>query len=371
MSLRVIFGPTNVADQGPALAEALQRLGVATTTYASVRHPLHPAADIQEAGTSRLRSLAAARRFFRLAGDYDVVHLQSSAFLPHLSRPVPASAESAYLRAVASMIRALRRRGKTVAVTFHGSEVRPTEEIAQRWAAPAEVLSLRSHEPGARARRIRYSLAIARACDLVFVTTPDLLPLVPGALLSPVVPSRAFSHALASAQVDRPAPRHRPLRVLHAPSKPEIKGTRLIEEAIRRAQASGVPLDYRLVSGAPVAEVVERVLASDVVVDQLNSGWYGAVAVETMALGRPAIARIHPDYAALFSAATNGTADGLGPIHADAASLDIVLRELHEADEATWEALRAKARQTYLRIHDPAIVAEQVLSRYLEHRQAR
>ena len=44
-------------------------------------------------------------------------------------------------------------------------------------------------------------------------------------------------------------------------------------------------------------EALGRLAAADLVVDQLVLGWYGAVAVEAMALGRPVLAYIREDEA--------------------------------------------------------------------------
>jgi glycosyltransferase involved in cell wall biosynthesis len=63
-------------------------------------------------------------------------------------------------------------------------------------------------------------------------------------------------------------------------------------EALRR-EGLGVRLD--LVEGVKHDEVLRRVGAGHILVDQLLLGWYGAVAVEAMAVGRPVLCFIRED----------------------------------------------------------------------------
>ena len=85
----------------------------------------------------------------------------------------------------------------------------------------------------------------------------------------------------------RTAPR--PL-VVHAPSNREKKGTRYVIEACEQL---AVELD--IVEGVPHDEARERYARADIVVDQLNAGWHGVFALESMALGKPVVTYLKPD----------------------------------------------------------------------------
>ena len=77
-------------------------------------------------------------------------------------------------------------------------------------------------------------------------------------------------------------------RVVHAPSDRARKGTRVgwrVERLGRAASSSS-----SLVEGKSRAEARAALERADVVVDQLVVGWYGGVAVEAMALGKPVVA---------------------------------------------------------------------------------
>src|SRR5262249_32844941 len=86
-----------------------------------------------------------------------------------------------------------------------------------------------------------------------------------------------------------PSDRERPL-VVHAPSSRAKKGT---EHVI--AACSGLPVELDVVEGLHHEEARRRYEAADIVVDQLNAGWYGLFAIEAMALGKPAVTFLHDE----------------------------------------------------------------------------
>ena len=86
-----------------------------------------------------------------------------------------------------------------------------------------------------------------------------------------------------------PSERPRPL-IVHAPSSRRRKGTEHVLEA-----AAGLDADVELVEGLHHDEAFERYRAADIVVDQLNAGWYGIFAIEAMALGKPVVTFLHDE----------------------------------------------------------------------------
>ncbi len=86
-----------------------------------------------------------------------------------------------------------------------------------------------------------------------------------------------------------PSDRARPV-ILHAPSSRRRKGT---EHVI--AACEGLDADLVLVEGLHHDEAFERYREADIVVDQLNAGWYGLFAIECMALGKPVVTFLHDE----------------------------------------------------------------------------
>jgi len=92
-------------------------------------------------------------------------------------------------------------------------------------------------------------------------------------------------------QYDPPEPEERPHPlVLHAPSSRRRKGT---EHVVAACEGLDVELD--IVEGLPHDEARRRYGRADIVVDQLNAGWYGIFALEAMALGKPVLSYLLPE----------------------------------------------------------------------------
>ena len=56
-----------------------------------------------------------------------------------------------------------------------------------------------------------------------------------------------------------------------------------------------LPVELDIVEGVPHEEARERYARADIVVDQLNAGWHGVFALESMALGKPVVTYLKPD----------------------------------------------------------------------------
>ncbi len=78
--------------------------------------------------------------------------------------------------------------------------------------------------------------------------------------------------------------------ILHAPSSRRRKGTEHV-----LAACEGLDADLVLVEGLHHDEAFERYRDADIVVDQLNAGWYGLFAIECMALGKPVVTFLHDE----------------------------------------------------------------------------
>jgi glycosyltransferase involved in cell wall biosynthesis len=120
-------------------------------------------------------------------------------------------------------------------------------------------------------------LAYARGADARIVGSFDALRWVPDAhVVPPGLDLRQYT----------PVPsedRRRPI-VLHAPSSRRRKGT---EHVI--AACEGLDLDLDIVESLRHDEARRHYERADIVVDQLNAGWYGIFALEAMALGKPVL----------------------------------------------------------------------------------
>jgi glycosyltransferase involved in cell wall biosynthesis len=305
--LRVTLCPVNTAGVPWANAQALRRRGVDARLVVFERYKLHPEADesLDLAGGLARRQLKQWAALARLLPRTDVFHFHFGLTL------VPQSLQFPILRAF---------RKKSV-LHYLGSDIRgkTPEQLAYGRKADAQVIG--SYDA------IRW------------VPEAEVIP--PGVDLSRIEPSP-------------PSDRERPL-IVHAPSSRRRKGTEHVLAAIE-----GLDADLELVEGLHHDEALERYRAADVVVDQLNAGWYGVFAIEAMALGKPVVTFLHDE-------AVRRTEEAFGirvPIvSATAETLREALRPL-VADAPRRRELGAASRAYVERVHDLEHVTDRLLALY-------
>jgi len=241
-ALRVVHTPLNVAGIPWTNVQALRRKGVDATLVVVERQKLHPDADRsldRPAGFWR-RQAVQWPEFLRLLPKTDVFHFYFGWTLVPRKLTWP-------------LLKAARRKS---VLHFLGSDIR---------------------------RKSPEELRYARGADARIVGSYDALRWVPDAhVVPPGLDLRAYS-------VAQPEDRARPV-VLHAPSSRGRKGT---EHVIAACEGLDVALD--IVEGVRHDEARRRYERADIVVDQLNAGWYGIFAVEAMALGKPVLSYLRDE----------------------------------------------------------------------------
>lgn len=82
----------------------------------------------------------------------------------------------------------------------------------------------------------------------------------------------------------------RALRILHAPSDPERKGTARIREIVRQVALAGNAIDYVEVTGVPNRELLKEIARCDLVVDQMFSDTpLAGLGTQAAFLGKPTV----------------------------------------------------------------------------------
>ena len=180
---------------------------------------------------------------------------------------------------------ALRQAKIKVALLAHGTEIRhPLRHLEREPDSPYR------HLPAAEIERLvgvcERNLQTAGESDLpLFVTTPDLMEYLPGAVWIPLVVD------ITSWATDQPLlERDRPI-VLHAPSARWTKGTERFLDEVRALHNQGL-IELKLAEGVPWSKMRQLVQDADIVIDQVAIGSYGTFACEAMAAGKPVIAHL-------------------------------------------------------------------------------
>jgi glycosyltransferase involved in cell wall biosynthesis len=305
--LRVTHAPVNTAGIPWENVQALRRKGVDARLVVFERGKLHHEADwsLDRHGPLPQKLAQQFAAFAKLAPQTDIFHFYFGLTL------IPKSVQFPLLRALRkkSIYHYLGSdiRGKTSSELAYGK--RADAEIvgsydAQRWVPEAHVIP-----PGL-----------------------DLRP------FTPVPPS------------DNP----RPL-VVHAPSNREKKGTAQVIAVLEQ-----LPVDLDIVEGVPHEEARARVARRDKVVDQLQAGWHGVFALESMALGKPVVTYLKPD---VVEKSAEGYGIRLPIVPATADTLADALRPLIE-NPALRREIGAASRAYVEQVHDIDRVADRLLDLY-------
>jgi glycosyltransferase involved in cell wall biosynthesis len=191
-------------------------------------------------------------------------------------------------------------------------------------------------------------LAFGKRADAEIVGSYDAIRWVPEAhVVPPGLDLREFTPV-------PPTDNARPL-VVHAPSNREKKGTQWVIEACAQ-----LPVELDIVEGVPHEEARACYARADIVVDQLNAGWHGVFALESMALGKPVVTYLKPDVVER-SAAGFGVRIPIVP--ATNETLVRALRPLVE-QPALRREIGDRSRAYVEQVHDIDRVADRLIDLY-------
>jgi hypothetical protein len=148
---------------------------------------------------------------------------------------------------------------------------------------------------------------------------------------------------------------------VHAPTDRTVKGTRYLLAALEQLRGEGIAFELDLVEGVPLEATRERYARADLAVDQLLAGWYGAFAVDAMALGTPVVAYLRQDDLDGIPAAMRAE---LPIVDATPDTIADVLRTLLTARRHELPELGRRARAFVERWHDPVTIARRTVADY-------
>ncbi len=334
--LRILHAPSNIAGIAGLLAWSQRNLGHAATSVEYFQRPFQFGVDSTlglQAGDGRLKK-AARMGLFALGAltRYDVFHLYfGNTLLPNPYPDLPL----------------LRSLGKRIVFHFCGCDLRRREPTLSRH-------SLSGCTDCVSQMCLHLKYPDLSSADVLIVSTPDLLEFAPGAHLLP----GPVDLARWTPKVPRgvPAPKSEPVRIVHAPTDREVKGTRYLLAAVERLKSAGHAVELDLLEGLPHEQVQVLSERADIAVDQLLVGSYGTFSIEMMAKGLPVVCRIREDLRQFYP-------PDLPIITAEPGSiyevLESLITRLHE-----WAELGRRGTRYVQREHEMHRVAARALALY-------
>ena len=304
------------------LSRSLEKMGVQSTVVTFREHRFHNKFDVNLDVDRYPRVLQPAYRLKYLLKhmrEYDVFHMHAASFLPFY-------ADAPLLKAA----------GKKIVYHFHGHDVYKRTFHREGYTVDKKGAGF-----------------LTKFADWKFVSTPDMLDAVPDAQWLPN-PVDASEWKLAKPAVRK---KRGSITVFHAPTDRNKKGTDFVVEAVARLNKRGFDVRLDLVEGVSREEFRKRLIASDIVVDQLMGGWYGVLSLEALCAGKPTVVYVREDLVDFLP---------FNPFqlsgHKD---IGETLEEL-VVDGALRRRLSAAGPKYVAKVHDPAVVARKVKKVYDE-----
>ena len=370
--MKVLHAPSSTGGNPQALSLALRRLGVDSRSLVVSQNYLAYPADLvlHEPGNSILiREFRRIKAIIMQLPRCDVVHYNAgttiaSAYAIEFKftdgiRGLLRQIYAAYLRGLQRLELAyVKWLGKTVFVTFQGDDARQGDYCQKHYA----ITFANQVEPGyychtSDAFKRRSISRFSEIAHLIYSVNPDLLNVLPDG--SRFIP---YGHVFLDEWVPAYTQAHsEPLRVLHAPSHRAVKGTDLILSALDELKRQGFEFELLLVEGMSNEKARQVYVRADILVDQLFAGWYGGLAVELMALGKPVIAYIRDDDLGYIDPLMRRE---LPIAQATPNTITDVLRRIMETPRQDLVAWGRRSREFVERWHDPIRIAEKTLLDY-------
>lgn len=300
----------NISGVPFTLSRAQRRQGMTSDVVVFRKHPLGFGYDFNidvDRYPRMVQPLVRLNALMRRFRGYDVYHMHSASFLP-------AYCDAPLLKAM----------GKTVVYHHWGSDL--------RGKSPA---------------------FLSRVRDLRFVGTPDLLEFAPDATWVGYPIDRSIWKPVVSKT-------SKIVNVVHAPTNRSVKGTEHVVRAIESLRETGYPVRLKLVEGLAAKDVMREYMGADIVVDQLLIGFYGTLAAESMALGKPVCAYIRDDLRKFIP--------GCPVVNVTPETLEARLESLVK-DKALRTRL-GKAGPKYIeKVHDADLIARRTIQAYEQVRR--
>lgn len=346
--VRLFIGPVNYAGQGHQWARAVEQLGgVSARNFVnSDNNVLQYPSDYSVPWRTSEHSRRWQRELLStLATRY--THVLIEACFPPLGGMFGGD--------VARQVDLLQRRGLSVAIVGHGTDVRlPSRHVVEEpwsmfhsddWVRPELVEDVVSR-----------NLALIDQLQLpTFVSTAGLLTDVPTAeFLGVIIDATPWRNDAALLERARP-------QVIHAPTNTFVKGTDVVRPIAQKLHAEGL-IEYIEIDRIPHAEMPDVVRSADVVLDQFRIGDYGVAACETMAAGRLVLAHVNEQVRGVVTRAA-GVELPIPETTLD--SLETRLRDIL-ANRATYRAIAATGPNYVDTLHSGAF-SSRVLSDHFLH----
>tara|TARA_B100000242_G_C43053992_1_gene492715 strand:- start:1567 stop:2706 length:1140 start_codon:yes stop_codon:yes gene_type:complete len=301
--LKIIHLPSNVGGNPEGISRELRNLGINSLTLSFRKNYYGQKVDkvIQDENDSRF--IAEIKRFFTIFYIFktDVVFFNFGSSLFHQYSYDSYRTNSKMLKILFKFylfymfimqrieLYVLKIFRKKIIIQYQGDDARQGD--FSRANFPINIASKVDEyyytDLSDKLKRSQIKL-LTKASDIVYSLNPDLMH---------VLPEKTKFLPYASIDLRKWQPsylvkKNKKLKIGHAPTNRDVKGTQAIIDALDNLNMQGYEFEFILIENLSNLEAKKIYKTLDVFIDQIYAGWYGAVAVELMALGKPVMVYI-------------------------------------------------------------------------------
>lgn len=366
--ISIVHLPTSVGGNAACLSKHLNTLGIRSESWSITENQYGYQTDYIICGKTKNPIVAQLKRLLALRYIllFDAVFLNFGAtlFYPHaeqgsnrggIASEPKKQITHLYLSAMQRVeLFLLRLFRKAVLIQYQGDDARQGDVCREKFEITAATQVGEDYYSSGSDRLKRGQIPlICSQCNKIYALNPDLLHVLPAS--AEFLP---YSHISLQDWVPKYTQlEDRALHIGHAPSHRGVKGTDLIIAAVENLRKRGYGFKFVLVEGMKNDEAKAVYETLDVLVDQLYIGWYGGVAVEAMALGKPVLAYIRTNDLCFVPALMK---EQLPIINTTPDTIEQSLERVLLMPRWELLALGKKSRAYVERWHDPVQIAERV-----------
>lgn len=293
MGLRILHLPTSTGGNAWGLAQAERMIGMKSDVLVLNNSYLQYPADYvlfdKPMSSFSDKIIGSFYKFFKILKirhDYDVFHFNfGSSLIDHPN-----------LGLELADLPLFQQQGKTMCVTYNGCDARQKYPTMRRvdYAACHENNCFNGMCNSGNLDRERQKKInrFDKFADHIFALNPDLFYFLPER-------TKFLPYTIASWNQINRQPYQSPgktIKIAHAPTNRAAKGSAYILAALEKLQNTYPGrIEILLVEGLSHAEAIQKYQSADLVIDQLLIGWYGALAVEVIKMGKPVMVFIREE----------------------------------------------------------------------------
>lgn len=368
-NLRILHLPESVGGNAYTLSNAMKRVGLDSQCWILKPNYLKYGFDHSIAVPSDGYLVTEIKRLFalRYIFQFDVIFFNfgSTLFRPIALRRRPEWSLTFYIGARIYMVYAtlmqrielwlLKLLKRRIFIQYQGDDARQGDYCLANYSiSPATEVDEYYYHPASDLQKRRQIRLLERYCHQIYALNPDLLNILPAnAKFLP------YSHIDLK---DWPPNYSDPedaslLRIGHAPTHRGVKGTSHFLAALERLRSAGVQFELVLIENLSQQEAKAVYATLDIVFDQLFVGWYGGLAVEAMALGKPVAAYIRQED---LKHIPKDMREDLPVICVTEKTLDTDLQNILCMSRQDLSAIGKRSRAYVERWHAPEKIAERI-----------